>query len=65
MEHSLTGNMKHRQEKNQIKEHEKTIKQLEERYEKANRDYAELKSLFDIQENKKISEKMKKMLEEN
>lgn len=32
IEHSLSGHIKHREEKNQIKEQEKTIKQLEERY---------------------------------
>jgi chromosome segregation ATPase len=50
IEHSLSGNLKHREEKNQIKEQEKTIRQLEERLEKANRDYEMLKELFDIQE---------------
>lgn len=31
IEHSLSGHIKHREEKNQIKEQEKTIRQLEER----------------------------------
>lgn len=51
MENSLTGNLRHKEEKNQIKEQEKTIKQLEERYEKACQNYGKISDLFGLGEN--------------
>lgn len=66
MEHSLSGHLKHREEKNQIKEQEKTIRHLEERLEKANRDYAQLQELFDLQDGVEgTSKKMENLLQEN
>ena len=66
MENSLSGHLKHRQEKNQIKEQEKTIKQLEERYERANKDYQQLSQLFGLENGQaEPSQKMKELLQQN
>lgn len=65
IEHSLSGHIKHREEKNQIKEQEKTIRQLEDRLDKANRDYAMLQDLFDLKQGETTSEKMQVLLQEN
>ena len=65
IEDSLSGHLKHREEKNQIKEQEKTIRQLEEKLEKTNKDYKLLQNLFELKEGEKSSEKMKKLLQDN
>ena len=50
MEDSLSGHLKHREEKNQIKEQEKTIRHLEEKLEKTNKDYIMLQNLFELKD---------------
>lgn len=66
MEHSLSGHLKHREEKNQIKEQEKTIRQLEERLEKANQDHAMLNELFGLEGgSQNTSPKMEYLLQEH
>ena len=44
----MTGHLKNKEEKNQIKEQEKTIRQLEERYQRVNREYVQLKEMFGL-----------------
>jgi chromosome segregation ATPase len=48
IEDSLSGHIKHREEKNQIKEQEKTIRHLEEKLDRVNKEHAALRELFEM-----------------